>query len=218
MKKLNDGFIYGMIGSTISLTFLMVFTFGYYLFNRPDILPTVEPETVVSVEQTEDFYDKELEELIIMLDDIEKRTAALEDDMELLQEEISTSAYRISFTDEEFYELAMLIEHEAGAESYDCMLWTACVVVNRVLDEQYPNTLYEVIYDNKHAVQFSPTIDGLYKKPSQNVLNACTAALKKDYTSGSLIFNNSTLTSNDKQAWFEKFTLVAEIDDVQFRR
>ena len=34
------------------------------------------------------------------------------------------------------------------------------VILNRVDSSQFPNTIYDVIFDRKNGVQFSPTVDG----------------------------------------------------------
>lgn len=126
--------------------------------------------------------------------------------------------YRIAFTEEELEHFGMLVQHEAGGESYECKLWVANVIINRVLDERFPDTLMGVIYDKKHAVQFTPIVHGLYKEPDEKTMAAIFDALSQDSTDGCWIFNNASLTSNDKQSWFDNFEMVAEFDKMQFRR
>lgn len=125
--------------------------------------------------------------------------------------------FRIECSSEELNALESLVEHEAGGENYLCRLLVASVIVNRVLDDNFPDTLMEVIHDNKPVLQFTPSTN-LYKEPSEGTKEAVQEALKKDYADGAWIFNNKDLTSPDKQAWFEEFEIVAEVGNVQFRK
>lgn len=60
----------------------------------------------------------------------------------------------ISKTDLEL--LARLIEAECGIESYQCKLYAGSVVLNRVASDKFPNTIYDVIFQqNKGTYQFS---------------------------------------------------------------
>ncbi len=166
------------------------------------------------IQQAEVIYSNLAKDIM----NIETELSALTEEIELLVEQTAPQIYRIDFTAEEFKHFTMLVEHEAGGASYECRVWVASVVVNRVLDERYPNTLMGVIYDTKHAVQFSPTIDGLFKQPSRLTAQASMVALADDYAFGCYIFNNKSLTAPSIQEYFEKFEMVMEIDEVQFRR
>ena len=56
--------------------------------------------------------------------------------------------------------LACLVYAEAGNQSYEGMLAVANVVLNRVKSDAYwhVDTIKEVIYDKKWAVQFAVTV------------------------------------------------------------
>lgn len=60
-----------------------------------------------------------------------------------------------SYTEEELDLLARLIYSEAGSESYDTKLKVGSVVMNRVEDSNFPNTIRDVIYQKG---QFSVTV------------------------------------------------------------
>jgi len=130
---------------------------------------------------------------------------------------------RIEYTKEELNTLEMLVQHEAGAESYKCKLLVASVIINRVTDDRYPDNLNDVIYEapiynGKKVYQFSPTIEGLYKEPDNETKLAVKKALSKDYAEKAWMFNNKSITDSEKQQWFDQFEIVAEVDDVQFRK
>ncbi len=60
--------------------------------------------------------------------------------------------WRISLDTEELDLLERCVMAEGGGESYECQRAIACVIVNRVLDENYPDTVKEVI---RQTGQFS---------------------------------------------------------------
>ena len=64
-------------------------------------------------------------------------------------------------TEDDLYLLANIIYCEAGGESYEGKVAVGSVVMNRVQDAGYPNTIREVIYD---AGQFSPVRNGSLKR------------------------------------------------------
>lgn len=81
----------------------------------------------------------------------------------------------INYTEEEFNLLCRLIEAEAKGESYQGKIAVANVVINRVKDSRFPNTITNVIYAPR---QFSPVSNGaIYNIPSEDSVNAATAAL-----------------------------------------
>ncbi len=190
------------------------------------LLPTTEAKEVPqAVASADDNLEREIQQAEVIytnlakdITDIEDELVALTAEIELLVEQTAPQIYRIDFDAEEFKHFAMLVEHEAGGESYECRVWVASVIVNRVLDDRYPDTLMGVIYDTEHAVQFSPTIDGLFAQPSRLTAQAAMVALADDYSFGCYIFNNRSLTAPSIQTYFEQFEMVMEIDDVQFRR
>ena len=66
-----------------------------------------------------------------------------------------------TYTEEELDLLARLIYSEGGIESYDTQLKIGSVVMNRVDDPYFPNTIREVIYQkNQFSVTFTK-LDGV---------------------------------------------------------
>lgn len=67
-------------------------------------------------------------------------------------EEDPEPVWRISMDPEALDLLERCVMAEGGGESYECQRAIACVIVNRVLDENYPDTVEEVI---RQTGQFS---------------------------------------------------------------
>jgi len=66
--------------------------------------------------------------------------------------------------------LARLIQAEAGGD--DCtdehQLLVGNVVLNRIADARYPDTLYGVIYDRQYSIQYACAYNGALDKPASD--------------------------------------------------
>lgn len=109
--------------------------------------------------------------------------------------------------------LAKLVQVESGAESYAGQLAVANVVLNRVNDKHFPNTIKGVIYAPK---QFPPAHNGLLDraKPGKNAWKAAEAALGgENNVKGALYFYNPKVTSG---SFWNSLTLIKEIGTHRF--
>ncbi|MBP3377419.1 MAG: cell wall hydrolase [Clostridia bacterium] len=67
---------------------------------------------------------------------------------------------------EEFYDandlywLAKIIHAESRGEPFIGKIAVGNVILNRVDSDEFPDNIYDVIFDRKNGVQFSPTVDG----------------------------------------------------------
>lgn len=104
-------------------------------------------------------YEKKLEE---SENDIAALRAKLEEENRLTQQAALagfSDLSSISFAAGDIDLLAAIIECEAGGESYTGKVAVGNVVMNRVKSTVFPNTVLEVIYQNK---QFSPVGSGRF--------------------------------------------------------
>jgi len=93
------------------------------------------------------------------------------------------------YSDTDLLWLARIIEAEAGGESAEGKLAVGNVVLNRVNDPNYPDTVYEVIFDTKYGTQFEPTSNGtIYNTPSQESYDAAKRALEGQNVVGEAIY------------------------------
>lgn len=106
--------------------------------------------------------------------------------------------YVIPVTEAEVTLLARIIDVEAGGEPYRGKVAVGAVVVNRVKDSRFPNTVREVIYQPN---QFYTAGLRRFPTPSQPSLQAAQAALRgEDPTGGALFFYNPDLARTT--AWW----------------
>lgn len=107
------------------------------------------------------------------------------------------------YNPDELYWLSRIIEAEAGGEIIEGKIAVGNVVLNRVKDSRYPNTIYGVIFDFKHGIQFTPAYTGtVYNTPSQESIIAAKIALEGyEIVPGVLFFFNPRIATSN---WISK--------------
>lgn len=104
------------------------------------------------------------------------------------------------------YEYDILL-HIVSAEARGCdlkgQILVANVILNRVEDEHFPDTIEEVVFQKN---QFSPVVEGtLWDAPiTDSVREAVDYALAGvDYSQGALFFSARARLEDDGMAWFD---------------
>lgn len=90
---------------------------------------------------------------------------------------------------DDLYLLARLVESEAGNEGYETKMMVASVVMNRVADSRFPNTIKEVVYQKGQFEVTSRKVDGVLmidREPSLDSLRVANDILNK----GSILPSN----------------------------
>jgi len=127
----------------------------------------------------------------------------------------NSSASNSAYTNDEIYWLSRIIEAEASGEPFKGKVAVGEVILNRVESEEFPNTIWEVIFDSKFGVQFEPVANGsIYNTPSEESIKAAKTALSgSNYIDGCLYFLNPTIASSN---WIIKnrdfYTTIANHD------
>ena len=103
----------------------------------------------------------------------------------------------------DLYWLSRIINSEAGGESLVGMIAVGNVVLNRKASNQYPNTVYGVIFDRKGGTQFSPVSMGtIYNSPSERSVIAAKICLDGySVDTKILFFMNPKIATNN---WISK--------------
>lgn len=115
----------------------------------------------------------------------------------------SNSASQTSNYDDAVYWLSRIIEAEASGEPFKGKVAVGEVILNRVKCEEFPNTIWGVIFDKNFGIQFEPVANGtIYNTPSEDsVLAAKTALNGSNYVGECLYFLNPTIA---KSTWITK--------------
>lgn len=124
-------------------------------------------------------------------------------DYEILEQEMK---YQIS--DQDYDSLLRIVEAEAGGEDAYGKLLVANVVLNRVNNERFPDTVTEVVMQKGQGVaQFTPTVDGRFQnvKISEETYEAVERALYgEDNSQGALFFCARNAAESGKLEWFDR--------------
>ncbi len=98
-----------------------------------------------------------------------------------------------SYTSEDLEWLAKIVHAEAQGEIHNGKVAVANVVINRKNSPLFPDSIYDVVFDKKYGIQFTPTSNGaIYNNPSKDSYKAAKQALFGKNTAGkSLYFLNS---------------------------
>ena len=82
-----------------------------------------------------------------------------------------------AYSETDLYVLSHIISAEAGNCSEDMMLSVGSVVLNRVADDRFPDTIEEVVFQD-NPVQYSPTVNGTYwGEPTEGAVEAAKQLL-----------------------------------------
>lgn len=83
------------------------------------------------------------------------------------------------YAGDDLYWLARIIQAEAGGEEMNGKIAVGNVVLNRVRSDEFPSTVYGVIFDRTYGVQFSPTVNGsIHQEPSEESVIAARICLE----------------------------------------
>lgn len=111
-------------------------------------------------------------------------------------------------SDKDYDTLLRIVEAEAGCEDLKGRILVANVVMNRVRDERFPDTVTEVVWDQSFGVaQFSPTYDGSICRVTvaKETKEAVRQALEgTDYSQGALFFVQKEAADQSNVAWFDR--------------
>lgn len=110
---------------------------------------------------------------------------------------------------EEDYDILLrIVEAEAGGEDEDGKLLVANVVLNRVNNDQFPDTVSEVVQQKSNGVtQFSPVATGRIWEVSisEETVQAVQRALEgEDISRGALYFAARKYADKDRMRWFDE--------------
>jgi len=146
------------------------------------------------------------------LDNLNNKTKKLQEDMEAIQQELDTKKGRleefeailsssvIPITLQELDLFFRLVEAEAGNEDMIGKIAVANVVINRVRDSRFPNTVTEVIYQ---PYQFQPVANGHINKiaPADSKEAVLRALKGEQVVSSDTIGFWATYVSRSHELW-----------------
>lgn len=121
-------------------------------------------------------------------------------DMELLRG--GEDYYALHVPADDFYWLCHIIHAEAGVEPMAGKIGVGNVVFNRIKSADFPDTVFEVIFDTEHAIQFEPISYSIIQEDpfDSDVIAACLVLEGADTVGDCTYFVNPDYGS----AWFDR--------------
>ena len=136
-----------------------------------------------------------------------KAAAEKKEKIESLSVKVASSSKTITITKAEVTMLERIVEAEAGGEDQVGKILIANVIFNRIVDEQFPDTVEDVIFQkNDGDYQFSPVKNGRYWSVniSKDTEKAVERALSgEDFSEGALYFVARKRTTSSNAEWFD---------------
>lgn len=201
------------------VTILLLGTNGFIVNSKTDFLNLQEDiqeelEEPLPSEELSDGNIQELEkEATLESQEIEEEKAILlkEGEEEIVLKTASQNSSELEeviiYTEEDYMALVKIIEAEATGEDITGKILVGNVVLNRVKSSNFPNTIYDVIYQESNGrAQFSPVDDGRIDSIplTQESYDAADRALKgEDHSNGALFFVARSIASDSAVSWFE---------------
>ena len=144
---------------------------------------------------------------------VEISVSAKRDRLELSTDKLTVisggaSYYELNYDAELLYWLPQIINAEAKFEPLAGQIGVGSVVMNRLSSPDFPDTIFEVIYDTEHTVQFEPiSTGGIFQEPTEQATLAAYLCLEGYSTvGGSLYFVNPEFGSG----WFDSSLELVE--------
>ena len=164
----------------------------------------------LTVYAAEDTFSGELVEAIqnevVTEDNVETEIPTEETVEQVVVEETpeALTGNRFSLEDQEYQVLLKIVEAEAGCEDTEGRMLVANVVMNRVRNGYFPNTVTEVVYQRQDGTaQFSPVSDGRIDtvNVSQGTIDAVARVMNgEDISQGALFFRSV----RSRSGWFDQ--------------
>lgn len=135
-------------------------------------------------------------------------TKAVSSGQRIIDVEVIEKEWKYDISQEDYEVLLRIVEAEAGGEDTEGKMLVAGVVLNRVMHEDFPDTVKEVVFQRvKGTAQFSPVYSGRYDKVkiSKDTIEAVERVLcGEDLTEGALYFAARKYADSDKMRWFDE--------------
>ena len=129
----------------------------------------------------------------------------------------SSDYYALNFPTDDVYWLSHIINAESKFEPLEGQIGVGNVVLNRLESPDFPGSVFEVIYDTEHTIQFEPiALGSIREDPTEQSVIAAYLCLEGANTVGdSLYFVNPAFGS----WWFDSYLeQTAEIGHHRFYR
>lgn len=162
----------------------------------------IQTETDIESIEVQSTEEKPCAELPVVESVVPKEAAVVT--MAGSREEKTEAAEGYSVTEYEYDILLHIVSAEARGCDLKGQILIANVILNRVGNEAFPDSIEKVVYQKN---QFSPVVNGiLWEAPvTESVKEAVDRALSgEDYSEGALFFSARAKLNEDSMTWFDE--------------
>lgn len=130
----------------------------------------------------------------------------------------SSTYYSDNFGTDDVFWLARIIHAEAANQPLAGQIGVGNVVFNRIASEVYPDSVYDVVFDREHNIQFEPVMNGtIYAEPDEQSVIAAYLCFEGYNTVGDCMYFLNPRLADD--SWFRSsLSFYATIGDHDFYR
>lgn len=129
-----------------------------------------------------------------------------------------TSVYQprygeLSYTEEDIFAMACVVQHESGCCSEECKRAVTCCIINRVLEPLFPqDTIMDIILA-KDQFPGCEYYNHTYDYPSEDTYNVVRSVINDgiDYANEATLFYNGAYSE-----WHEWYRRVKDVDGMHF--
>ncbi len=120
------------------------------------------------------------------------------------------------FTVDDWQYLAQAIYGEARGESFTGQVAVGAVILNRLADPDFPDTIEQIVFQNNGRVyQFSSVADGnIYLSPNESAYEAALAAMQGYDPTGDALYFYNPQTASDR--WIRTLPVMTQIGNHVF--
>ena len=169
----------------------------------------VKAYSVQTAAITEETTYNELEFSLIEQTEIVYNTYTSSEERIVEYDTLSYDGAAVFLSADDYEVLCRIVQAEAGCEDMVGRILVANVVLNRVRDERFPDTVREVVFQySGSTAQFSPVADGSYARVvvTEETKEAVERAIHgEDYSEGALYFAARRAAGIEKMRWFDRY-------------
>lgn len=172
---------------------------------------TVEEAVQAAAKSKVDSSSAKEKKEIKKLEKTSKKTASKEVRKTVRKEAknaVRKTASKVKLSNEDMGVLQRIVEAEATGEDVKGKMLVANVILNRVKNKDFPDTVKNVVFQRSgNTYQFSPIKDGRYfsVKVSESTKKAVGRVLEgEDYSQGALYFSARIRADKNSMSWFDR--------------
>lgn len=122
----------------------------------------------------------------------------------------------IAITEHEFEMICAVIEHEVGYVSYESKVAVCDLIINRVLSDDFPDTVAEVLHQSGQFGAIDNYYTNEYPTSSETIRAVFSCLYKQETSHDAIYYANLSYCSNRVANWFRSLDHEFSLDGQDF--